>query len=63
MIGNSIKSDIIPILNLGGKALHIPYHTTWQHERSGEMEIKNKDFKELKNIGEVLDLLNHENKN
>ncbi len=29
MIGNSLKSDIIPVLNVGGHAFHIPFHTTW----------------------------------
>ena len=29
MIGNSVKSDIIPVLELGGFAIHVPYHTTW----------------------------------
>lgn len=32
MVGNSLKSDILPVLNLGGYGIHIPYHTTWQHE-------------------------------
>ena len=32
MVGNSMKSDIIPPLNLGAWAIHIPYHTTWAHE-------------------------------
>jgi putative hydrolase of the HAD superfamily len=34
MIGNSIKSDILPVLALGGRAIHIPYPLTWQHERA-----------------------------
>ena len=33
MIGNSLKSDILPILNLGGHGVHIPYRITWEHER------------------------------
>ncbi|NVK74892.1 MAG: HAD family hydrolase, partial [Oceanospirillaceae bacterium] len=33
MIGNSLKSDILPVLDIGAKALHIPYHTTWDHEK------------------------------
>ncbi len=33
MIGNSLKSDIIPVLTLGGTAIHVPYHTTWAHEK------------------------------
>lgn len=32
MIGNSVRSDIIPPLNLGCYAIHIPFHTTWEHE-------------------------------
>lgn len=33
MIGNSLKSDVLPVLNIGGTAIHIPFHTTWAHER------------------------------
>ena len=36
MIGNSMKSDIIPPLNLGARAIHIPFHTTWAHEEVDE---------------------------
>jgi putative hydrolase of the HAD superfamily len=32
MVGNSIRSDILPVLSIGGKAAHIPYAITWQHE-------------------------------
>jgi len=32
MVGNSIKSDILPVLQIGAQAIHIPFHTTWQHE-------------------------------
>jgi putative hydrolase of the HAD superfamily len=32
MVGNSVKSDILPVLALGGRAVHIPYHLTWAHE-------------------------------
>ncbi|WP_116125016.1 HAD family hydrolase [Lewinella sp. IMCC34183] len=32
MVGNSVKSDILPVLELGGYALHVPFHTTWEHE-------------------------------
>ncbi|MBJ7538213.1 HAD family hydrolase [Marinomonas transparens] len=33
MVGNSLKSDILPILDIGAHALHIPYHSTWDHEQ------------------------------
>jgi putative hydrolase of the HAD superfamily len=29
MIGNSLKSDVLPVLAIGGYAVHIPFHTTW----------------------------------
>jgi putative hydrolase of the HAD superfamily len=32
MVGNSVKSDILPILELGGHGAHVPYHVTWSHE-------------------------------
>ena len=32
MIGDSLKSDVIPVLEIGSDAIHIPYHTTWEHE-------------------------------
>ena len=33
MVGNSLKSDIAPLLRLGAYAAHVPYHVTWQHEK------------------------------
>jgi putative hydrolase of the HAD superfamily len=33
MIGNSLKSDVLPVLAIGGHAVHIPFHTTWAHEK------------------------------
>jgi putative hydrolase of the HAD superfamily len=32
MVGNSVRSDILPVIKLGGFGLHIPYHVTWDHE-------------------------------
>ena len=49
MIGNSVKSDILPVLEIGGRAFHIPYHTTWQHEVVKE-PVVHPNFKELKSI-------------
>jgi len=56
MTGNSVKSDIIPVINIGANAIHIPYHTTWQHEEiKGNNALGN--FKTLNNISELLDIL------
>ncbi len=56
MIGNSIKSDILPVLSIGGHALHIPYHVTWGHEKI-EKNIEHPNFRQLGNIKEVLHFL------
>ena len=34
MVGNSLRSDIEPIVALGGRAIHIPYHLTWDLEHA-----------------------------
>ena len=36
MVGNSLRSDIVPVIALGGWGVHVPYHTTWLHEREAE---------------------------
>ena len=33
MVGNSLKSDVLPVLELGASAVHVPYETEWFHER------------------------------
>ena len=53
MIGNSLKSDVLPVLAIGGHGYHIPYHTTWAHEQV-EHTIEHPDFKELTSIKELL---------
>jgi putative hydrolase of the HAD superfamily len=57
MIGNSLKSDIVPVLKLGGKAVHVPFHTTWEHEMIGDEEIKHVDFYKLNRIEELNELI------
>ena len=57
MIGNSIKSDVLPVINLGGHGIHVPFHTTWAHE-TVEAEINHPNFHQLKSISEIVDLLN-----
>jgi putative hydrolase of the HAD superfamily len=57
MIGNSIKSDILPVLALGSYAIHIPYHTTWEHEKVENSESENERYTEIVSIGEILELI------
>ena len=56
MIGNSIKSDVMPVLALGGHGFHIPYHITWAHERV-DTQIENEKFRQLSSIREILNYL------
>jgi putative hydrolase of the HAD superfamily len=56
MIGNSLKSDILPVLNIGGHAIHIPYHVTWGHEKI-EYDVNHANFKQFTTIKEILTVL------
>lgn len=56
MIGNSLKSDVLPILELGGFAVHIPYHTTWQHEMI-DHRVVHPRFMECNHAIEILEFL------
>ena len=53
MIGNSLKSDILPVLNIGGHGIHVPFHITWELEKVNK-EIKHDNFHEVEHIKEVL---------
>ena len=56
MIGNSIKSDIIPVLELGGYAAHVPHHVTWAYEQyEGKVEYRN--FIQLNHIEDITNYL------
>jgi len=56
MIGNSLKSDIIPVLNIGGHAIHVPYHTTWAHEQV-ETTLDHINFRHVEGLRDVLGLI------
>ncbi|RYY39538.1 MAG: HAD family hydrolase [Chitinophagaceae bacterium] len=56
MVGNSLKSDVLPVLELGGHAIHVPYHTTWAHEVV-EDTIEHANFRSVASIREILPLL------
>ncbi|HRH40902.1 MAG TPA: HAD family hydrolase [Pyrinomonadaceae bacterium] len=56
MVGNALKSDILPILRIGATAIHIPYHTTWAREIVAEDELKNYNFLQLKEMSGLADL-------
>ncbi len=56
MVGNSLKSDILPVLNVGGYGVHVPYHITWAHEHI-EHSIDDEKFKSVEGIRDILGFL------
>lgn len=56
MIGNSLRSDVLPVLDLGGYAVHVPFHTTWLHEHVDHPVIHENlySFKRLSEIRSIL---------
>ncbi|WP_306349575.1 HAD family hydrolase [Flavobacterium sp. '19STA2R22 D10 B1'] len=56
MIGNSLKSDVLPVLNIGGHATHIPFHTTWAHEHVNH-KVEHKNFRTIENLTDILPIL------
>ncbi|MBS1531646.1 MAG: HAD family hydrolase [Bacteroidetes bacterium] len=56
MIGNSLKSDVIPVINIGGHAIHVPFHTTWAHEHV-ETRLEHENFRQVDQLRDVLPLL------
>ncbi len=54
MVGNSLKSDILPLLNIGAEAIHVPFHTTWQHEKVTKKETNGVSYKTVGNLSEIL---------
>jgi putative hydrolase of the HAD superfamily len=56
MVGNSLKSDVLPVLNIGGSAIHVPYHITWAHEQI-EDNIDSDRFRSVVSIREILTMV------
>jgi putative hydrolase of the HAD superfamily len=60
MIGNSLPSDVIPVLALGGTAIHIPADTTWAHEMVDDFDTSQPGFYELEDLAQLPELVyNH----
>lgn len=53
MIGNSLKSDVLPIANIGAKAVHVPFHTTWKHEEV-HVEDRHRNYLTLSKLEDIL---------
>ena len=53
MVGNSLKSDILPVLALGGAGVHVPYHITWAAERVETPPQVSDRFFQIKSVREL----------
>ena len=56
MIGNSLKSDVLPVLEIGAYAIHIPFHITWEHEMVTK-KVSHHQFNKIASASELLELL------
>ena len=57
MIGNSLRSDILPPYELGCYAIHVPYEQTWQHEMDVEEPDPNDRLYKVDSLGEILKII------
>lgn len=59
MVGNSLRSDIIPVLAIGGYAVYVPFHTTWEHEEADENSITSPRFRKIEKISQVAGVIDN----
>lgn len=57
MVGNSLRSDVLPVVEIGGQAVHIPYHITWQHETVDQHPAEAQNYHTLDDISQLPALL------
>lgn len=51
MVGNSLRSDILPVVALGARAVYVPYRTTWAHEHADPTPDERERFFEIEHLG------------
>ncbi|MEH6512275.1 MAG: HAD family hydrolase [Maribacter arcticus] len=54
MIGNSLKSDVLPLVEIGARAIHVPFHTTWEHEEVKD-PIENNGYMTISTLTDILE--------
>jgi putative hydrolase of the HAD superfamily len=57
MVGNSLRSDILPVLALGGSAVYVPYPLTWVHESAERPAAEQPGYYEVEHLGLLPELL------
>jgi len=56
MVGNSVRSDVLPVIALGSRAVHVPYHVTWAHE-TAEPPVAHDSYWSIDRLADLPDLL------
>lgn len=56
MVGNSVRSDIIPVA-IGARAVHVPYHVTWALEEADTSSIPQSSWARIDHLGELPEVL------
>jgi putative hydrolase of the HAD superfamily len=57
MVGNSLKSDVLPVLALGGTAVYVPHQLTWAHEAAAAPPAGTHRYYEIRHVGLLPGLL------
>lgn len=57
MIGNSLKSDVLPVIEMGAQAIHIPFHDTWTHEMIDKSEVNELTYIEMSSVSKLPEYL------
>jgi len=53
MVGNSLKSDVLPVVRIGGMAVHIPHEVAWFHEEVPDKDKILIDYDQLEHLGQL----------
>ena len=57
MVGNSLRSDIVPVVATGARGIHIPYPLTWHHEQVADEKMPKQGWYRLESIAGLAELL------
>ena len=53
MVDNSLKSDVMPVLEVGGRAVHVPYELQWAHDRVEGISAEEHGYAEIASLVEL----------
>jgi len=57
MVGNSLRSDVLPVVEIGGQAVYVPYQHTWIHETMVDQPIDGEAYHEIEHLGQLPELI------